>query len=170
MAHLEVMGEFQGPGEERTATRCYPMYGWGPDVDARAIVERERVALQRLDDLDRGWRVQASFVHEARQWTVVPLVPPRPSNSLVASVIHGEPPRVDGHLPREVGLNVVRDAFTGLQEVHEEGLLHRGLHPRRIYLGRGDLPAAGRGRRRRSGPPRALDGRVTWVVRLPAAR
>jgi serine/threonine protein kinase len=124
-------------GERVVLLRCYPLYGWAPDVDPRAIVERERLALQRLDDLDRGWRVQASFVHEARQWTVVPLVPPRPSNSLVASVFHEEPPRVEGHLPREVGVNVVRDAFIGLHEVHEQGLLHRGLHPRRIYLGRG---------------------------------
>ncbi|GAA2375244.1 hypothetical protein GCM10010170_078660 [Dactylosporangium salmoneum] len=128
---------FHARDSDRTIMlRCYPLYGWGGDADPRDIIERERQALQRLDDLDRGWRVHASFVHEARQWMVVPLVPAR-GKSLFASLQLNDPPRSAGRLPQRVGVDVVRDAFAGLHEVHEEGLIHRGLHPRRIYLGRG---------------------------------
>jgi serine/threonine protein kinase len=116
--------------------RCYPMHGWGPDASPKIVVERERLALDRLEERDRAWQIHPSFEDEARQWIVVPVVPAR-GKSLAVSVRIGDPARDRGRLPRQVVIDVVTDAFCGLAEVHEAGLVHRGLYPRRIFLGRG---------------------------------
>jgi serine/threonine protein kinase len=105
--------------------RCYPMHGWGPDASPKTVVDR-----------DRAWQIYPSFEDEARQWIVVPVVPAR-GRSLATSVRLGDPARDDGRLPRRVATDVVTDAFHGLAEVHGAGLVHRGLSPRRIFLGRG---------------------------------
>jgi serine/threonine protein kinase len=116
--------------------RCYPMHGWGPNASPQAIVERERLALDRLEERDRAWQIHPSFEDEARQWIVVPVVPARGKN-LATSVRMGDPARDGGRLPQQVMVDVVTDAFRGLAEVHQAGLVHRGLYPRRIFLGRG---------------------------------
>ena len=116
--------------------RCYPKHGWGPGASPKTVVDRERLALSRLEERDRTWQINPSFEYEARQWIVVPVVPAR-GRSLGFSVRHGDPARDDGRLPRQVATDVVTDAFHGLAEVHGAGLVHRGLSPRRIFLGRG---------------------------------
>lgn len=116
--------------------RCYPKYEAAADGISGAIVARERVALDRLEERDRTWQIHPSFEYESRQWIVVPVVPAR-GKSLVTSVRKDDPKREDGRLPRKVTIDVVTDAFRGLAEVHEVGLAHRGLYPRRIFLGRG---------------------------------
>jgi len=116
--------------------RCYPMHGWGLDASPKTVVDRERLALSRLEERDRAWQIYPSFEDEARQWIVVPVVPAR-GRSLATSVRLGDPARDDGRLPRRVATDVVTDAFHGLAEVHGAGLVHRGLSPRRIFLGRG---------------------------------
>lgn len=116
--------------------RCYPMYGAVANGMAEAIVARERVALDRLEERERTWQIHPSFEYEPRQWIVVPVVPARGKN-LSASVRIGDPQREGGRLPQKVMIDVVTDAFRCLAEVHEVGLVHRGLYPRRIFLGRG---------------------------------
>jgi serine/threonine protein kinase len=116
--------------------RCYPMQGWGPDATPRTVIDRERVALSRLEERDRTWQIHPSFVDEARQWIVVPVVPAS-GRSLATSLRVSDPARDDGRLPRRVATDVVADAFHALAEVHAAGLLHRGLSPRRVFLGRG---------------------------------
>ena len=116
--------------------RCYPMHGWGSGATPQTVVERERLALRRLEERDRTWLIYPSFEDEVRQWIVVPVVPARGKN-LAASVRLGDPARDDGRLPRQVATDVVTDAFRGLAEVHAARLVHRGLSPRRIFLGRG---------------------------------
>jgi serine/threonine protein kinase len=112
------------------------MHGWGPDASPNVVVERERLALDRLEERDRAWQIHPSFEYEARQWIVVPVVPAR-GKSLAMSVRISDPARDGGRLPRQVVIDVVTDAFRGLAEVHDAGLVHRGLYPRRIFLGRG---------------------------------
>ena len=97
-------------------------------------MERERVALERLEERDRAWQIHPSFEDEARQWIVVPVVPAR-GKSLGVSVRIGDPARDHGRLPQQVAIDVVTDAFRGLAEVHEAGLVHRGCCPG-IFLGR----------------------------------
>ncbi len=69
-------------------------------------------------------------------WIVVPVVPAR-GRSLATSLKIGDPARVECALPQQVAIDVVSDAFRGLAEVHQAGLVHRGLCPGRIFLGRG---------------------------------
>ena len=115
--------------------RCYPMHGWGPDSSPKQVIERERLALDRLEERDRTWLIHPSFEHEARQWIVVPVVPAK-GKSLATSLRIGDPARSGGELPRQVAIDVVTDAFRGLAEVCEVGLVHRGLCPKRVFLGR----------------------------------
>lgn len=122
-------------GNRTAILRCYPMHGWGPDASPQAIVERERVALDRLEERDRTWQIHPSFEYEARQWIVVPVVPAR-GKSLATSVRVGDPARADGKPPQQVAIDVVADAFRGLAEVHDAGLVHRGLCPSRVFLAR----------------------------------
>ena len=114
--------------------RCYPLHGWGPDFDPRHVFEREHTALGRLEEQGRTWQMHPAFTDDARQWLVVPVVPPV-GRDLVTSVRKNDPPRDGGRLASEVALGVVTDAFHGLAEVHAEGLTHRGLYPRRVDLG-----------------------------------
>ena len=114
--------------------RCYPLHGWGPDFDPRHIFEREHMALSRLEERGRTWQMHPGFTDDARQWLVVPVVPSL-GRDLVASVRKNDPPRDSGRLASEVALGVVVDALRGLAEVHTEGLIHRGLYPRRVELG-----------------------------------
>ncbi|MFI6500293.1 protein kinase [Nonomuraea typhae] len=123
-------------GEKTVILRCYPMHGWGPDVSPRELMDRERKAIDRLDESGRTWQIYPSFEHEAHQWFVVPVVPAR-GKSLATSLKINDPARDHDGLPREVVVKVVRDAFSALAEVHEAGLVHRGLCPVRIYFGRG---------------------------------
>jgi serine/threonine protein kinase len=115
--------------------RCYPLDGWGPDFDPTDLIRRERVASDRLAEVDRAWRTYPAFPFEARRWMVVP-VAPASGMSLRTSVRKDLPKREDGRLPVETMVDVVRDAFVGLAEVHDAGLVHRGIHPGRIFLGR----------------------------------
>ncbi|MGI5286545.1 protein kinase domain-containing protein [Nonomuraea polychroma] len=142
----QVMGEIEPietarcfhakDGDRTVILRCYPMHGWGPDASPQGIMERERLALDRLEERDRAWQIHPSFEYEARQWIVVPVVPAR-GKSLATSLRIDDPVREDGRLPQQVAIDVVTDALRGLSEVHEAGLVHRGLYPRRIFLGRG---------------------------------
>jgi serine/threonine protein kinase len=99
------------------------------------VIERERAALDRLEERDRTWTIHPSFEYEARQWIVVPVVPAR-GKSLATSVRLDDPRRSEGGLPQQVAVGVVADAFRGLAEVHESGLVHRGIYPKRVFLGR----------------------------------
>lgn len=123
-------------GTRPVILRCYPRYGVAGQTVSEATIKRERLALDRMQESDRTWQIHPSFEYEPRQWTIVPVVPPR-GNSLRTSVVKNEPNREGGRVPRQVMINVVTDAFRGLAEVHEVGLDHRGLYPARIYLGRG---------------------------------
>lgn len=115
--------------------RCYPLHGWGGD-DPEHFIRREERAIRTLADLGRTWQSHPVILDEARQWLVVPVVPTPDARSLRVSVDLLDPARPHGQLPTEVARSVVRDAFQALSEVHGAKLLHRGLHPRRIWLGR----------------------------------
>ncbi|WP_406075316.1 protein kinase domain-containing protein [Micromonospora sp. NBC_01638] len=115
--------------------RCYPLHGWGGD-DPEHFIRREERAIRSLADLGRAWQSHPVIADEARQWLIVPVVPPPDARNLRVSVDQSDPARPDDRLPVEVARPVVRDAFQALTEVHGAKLLHRGLHPRRIWLGR----------------------------------
>jgi serine/threonine protein kinase len=127
---------FATDGDELVLLRCYPMNVWGSVPSAQNAIDRERLALKRLKERDRAWQIYPSYEYEARQWLVVPVVPPE-GKSLRISLKKDDPARSGGRLPQQVAQDVVTDAFRGLAEVHEAELTHRGLDPGRIFLGRG---------------------------------
>ena len=117
--------------------RCYPMHGWGPDAAPQTVIDRERLALSRLEERDRTWQIHPELRRRGQAVDRRPGGPragQEPGHLACGSAI---PARDDGRLPRRVATDVVADAFHGLAEVHAAGLVHRGLSPRRIFLGRG---------------------------------
>ncbi|MCL3862943.1 NERD domain-containing protein kinase family protein [Actinotalea sp. K2] len=125
-----------GAGHE-VVLKCYRTAELAEHGDPRLFLERETRALNRLADLNRTWRPLPFFSSDEHGLFVVPVVPPLERRSLAASVREADPARPEGHLEREVARRVTADAFSALAEVHGLGLVHRALHPTRVWLGRG---------------------------------
>lgn len=116
--------------------RCVPIHGWGVGVDISEIAFRESKALYQLDRLRRTPRCLPAFKDEERQWIVTPIEVRLDERSLARSIRLDDPKRENGRLPEEVTRRVVADAFGGLSEIHAENLVHRGISPLRVHLGR----------------------------------
>lgn len=127
----------EASGGQALVLKCYRTAELAEHGDPREFLERETRALNRLADLNRTWRPLPFFRSDDHGLFVVPLVPPLERRSLAASVREADPARQDGHLDREVARRVAADAFGALAEVHGLGLVHRALHPTRVWLGRG---------------------------------
>ena len=84
----------------------------------------------------RTWRAHPVFESDAHDLFVVPVIPPSEGRTLEASIRKPGPERPDGKLDEHIAQEVVVDAFEALSELHEYGLVHRALHPRRVWLGR----------------------------------
>lgn len=121
--------------------RAYPMDGWGPNVDFTQLVKNERQAAAKLAKIDRAWQPESPFNVDARRWRVLPLRPIPISISLDRINSTREQLFVirekDGSISTRATA-LVKDAFVALSEMHELGLIHRGLMPRRIHLSKGD--------------------------------
>lgn len=113
--------------------RCYPRSEWG-DGDPTQFFLREVDALRRVEGLGRTWASQPPLIDEARDWFVVPIVSAKNVRNLSDSIRRDDPRRVNGHLPVEVTLAVIEDAFTGLAILNAESLLHRIICPERVWL------------------------------------
>ena len=116
--------------------RCVPIHGWGIGVDISEVALRESKALYQLDRLRRTPRCLPAFKDEERQWIVTPIEVRLDERSLARSIRLNDPKRDNGALPEEVSRKVIADAFTGLGEIHAEDLVHRGISPLRVHLGR----------------------------------
>jgi serine/threonine protein kinase len=117
--------------------KCYNMSELAEHGDPRLFLERETRALNRLAEVGRTWRALPYFSSDEHDLFVVPLIPPRDGRNLRTSWQQGDPARPDGRLEEVVARKVAADAFRALDEVHDLGLVHRALHPRRVWLGRG---------------------------------
>lgn len=100
------------------------------DAAVRAATEnallRDYRALQALAQTGRAPRVDPRFSWDQEQFWVYP-VHPVPGRSLRADRSAGGP------TPDQV-LPVARNAFEGLAELHQAGVLHRALNPDRVHL------------------------------------
>ncbi|GAA1999087.1 protein kinase domain-containing protein [Nocardioides kribbensis] len=117
--------------------RAYPMDGWGPGVDPKQLVKHERQATKQIADIQRSWSVEATFEDDARRWIILPF---RPTSS-VSLARHAAAKHLkvtDGEGLTERAANIVFDAFDGLAEVHAKGVVHRGLMPDRVLVGKND--------------------------------
>ena len=142
LAALDVPGtalayEGEAADGQRVVLKCYRRSALEQLGDPENFLRRESAALNRLADSGRAWRVLPFFSAEDDTLFVVPLIPARERRHLMASWMTPDPERPDGVLPERVGRSVVSDAFNALAEVHEHGLVHRALHPRRVWLGKG---------------------------------
>lgn len=124
------------PDGTNVILKCYPVHQLSEHGDPQAFLERETRAINKLADLARTWRAYPYFRSDAHGLFVVPVVPPSEGRTLEASLRKPGPERSDGRLDPTIGREVVLDAFQALAEMHEYGLVHRALHPRRIWLGR----------------------------------
>jgi serine/threonine protein kinase len=116
--------------------RCYPLAGWGPNIDMTDALLREAVVLARLEDSDRALRAFADFKDEVNNFWVTPILLQPQNRTLLRSDQLKEHRSPDGSLPASIVLQVVTDSFEALTEVHNAGVTHRALHPSRIMLGR----------------------------------
>lgn len=108
--------------------RCYPMDGWGPNIDPTNLIRRERMAIEKLAQSGRALRSQPVFEDELHRWFVVPIVQQPLKNlfQLEAMAASSDVAEI---------VQFLIDAFEGLQQIHNEGVVHRGITPRRVAQG-----------------------------------
>lgn len=108
---------------------CYPESKSEPELEFQ---NREREALQRLEQLARTWKLFPPFTAEEWGWNVWPQARPEGAKSLSelsvsdASNLFGE----------KALFGLVQELFEALAQIHEARVLHRALSPSRIWLGR----------------------------------
>jgi serine/threonine protein kinase len=143
----EIDGQLDVPGLEQAYAarsadgqsvilKCYPIGQLRALGDPSEFLKRESLALNKLADAGRTWRSFPPFESDEHDLYVVPVVPPSTGKSLEDYTRSPGPERPGDVLDDQVARDVAIDAFTALSEVHEYGLVHRALHPRRIWLGR----------------------------------
>jgi len=115
--------------------RCYPAGSMSDHGDPEPFLRREFAAINKVAGLGRTWQAYPPFFDESGEMYVVPVVPPRGGSTLYKSVQERTPERPAGKLPDEIARRVTIDAFLALADIHEAGLVHRALHPKRVWLG-----------------------------------
>lgn len=121
---------------KRVILKCYPIDALRELGDPIEFLQRETNAINRLADLNRTWQAYPYFEDGAEGLFIVPVALPGQARSLADAISEPGPERPDGVLNQDTARQVLIDAYTALSEVHEFGLIHRALHPRRIWLGR----------------------------------
>ena len=124
------------PDGQQIILKCYPVSQLQNLGNPTEFLRRETLALNKLADISRTWRAFPPFKSDEHDLFCVPVVPPSVGKTLEAYIKDPGPERQAGALDERVARDVVIDAFTALSEVHEYGLVHRAIHPRRIWLGR----------------------------------
>jgi serine/threonine protein kinase len=115
--------------------KCYPARSMSTQGDPETFLRREFDAISRVSGLGRTWQAYPPFFDESGQMYVVPVVPPRGGTTLQKSVQERRvPERPRGKLDDEIARGVTVDAFQALSDIHDAGLVHRTLHPKRIWL------------------------------------
>lgn len=118
---------------ETSFLKCYSNLYWSQAGDgAEALITREIQAMIRLEQANRSWFHRDPFHFEAKDWTVFPIVKPNGVVSLQELI--DDPLR---SFFKNKSLEIARDAFEALREVHAEKIAHKVLTPSRIWIGKG---------------------------------
>ena len=116
--------------------RCINKFIFGDD-DPQEFLQREIVALNKVSDENRTWRLNNPFEFLDRNWFCIPTTPPKGDRTLTKSASEDDPARLpDGTIDDELFLQTVEDGFDALKCLSDEGIVHRGLCPERIWLGK----------------------------------
>lgn len=118
---------------EHVVLKCYPAVLMSAHGDPGAFLAREYKAINRVAEIGRTWRAFPPFRDDSDQMYVVPVVPPKGGTTLAQMLqarIRDDAAPVDNETARSVAI----DAFIALSELHEAGLVHRALHPMRVWL------------------------------------
>ncbi|MBM4555133.1 protein kinase [Rhodococcus hoagii] len=113
--------------------RCYPMDGWGPDIDPNNLVRRERTAIDKLAESGRTLESQPVFEDPLHRWIVVPIVQKQLWN-LSRLLTMQNPPISPSSADVHAIVRLVVDAFEALNAVHSLNVVHRGIAPNRVAL------------------------------------
>jgi serine/threonine protein kinase len=106
----------------------------GQCEEKRNYLLREFDVLERLQPADRAPRVHDHFSFQwSEEYWVIPIEPVA-GESLRRVREAPEGDRAMYLTSGEARLSIMRDAFRGLQEVHDLGVLHRGLTPDRVHI------------------------------------
>lgn len=116
---------------ESVILKCYPTYALAERGDPEVFLRREYAAVNKVADLARTWRAFPPFLSDAGDLYVVPVVPPR-GGTTFNDPVNSSPS--DPVLDDQTIRTTVIDAFRGLEDLHGAGLLHRSLHPRRVWI------------------------------------
>ena len=116
--------------------RCYPLNGYGPGKGMPNKLKREAEVLARLEEFDLAQLALPSFEDEVNQWYVTPLLIPKTSRSLLYIAKKNEYEDESGKLFPQIVEQIVVNSFSTLAGIHDEKILHRGIHPSRILIGR----------------------------------
>ena len=133
-AGLEQSWLAQDSAGQTVILKCYPSALLSAEGDPAEFMRREYLAVNRVADLGRTWRSHPPFQDDSGSFYVVPVVPPLGGTTLYGSVRDQVPVRQDGRLDDELARAIVIDAFSALQDLHDAGLVHRALHPSRVWL------------------------------------
>lgn len=116
---------------------AYPFEYWGRDQD---FVEREKLVLQKLQDLGRAWDIHTTFQADTLNMFVVVVREPRgffPIDTHVESWKGSSGSgAVWGEDTLDFLISLAAGCFRGLAEVHDAGVWHKLLTPDRIWVGR----------------------------------
>lgn len=126
----------ESSGHRTVLLRCYPTTGWGPNVNMTEALRREAKILAKLEDSDRTMRSFDEFEDEIHNFWVTPILLSRQNRTLLRLDQLSEHRTSENSIPDSIVDQVVSDAFSALSEIHEEGVVHRAIHPSRILLGR----------------------------------
>lgn len=124
---------------QRVILKCYPIEQLKQLGDPMEFLARETKAINKIAELGRTWMALPPFESDAHGFYVVPVVPPTIGWTLEQDRLATKTAREDGLIGADDATVVVRNAFEALKDVHEEGLIHRALHPRRIWLAKNRL-------------------------------
>lgn len=118
---------------ETSFLKCYNNLYWSQVGDgAESLITREIQAMIHLEQVNRSWFHRDPFHFELKDWTVFPIV--KPNGVVSLQEIIEDPSRA---FFKNKSLEIARDAFEALREVHAEKIAHKVLTPSRIWIGKG---------------------------------
>lgn len=118
--------------------------------DSSPEFNRELISLKKVQNLQRTWPSSEPFEYEPLNWMVLASFMPVGAenlNNVATQSKQGELPSLPPDslsttddlsiISSDQAASIMMDAFSGLSDIHNIGIIHRSLSPSRIWLGKG---------------------------------